>query len=56
MEPKEYILAAVDGEYAILKNIEDDTEIFIAMALLPPGADTGTKLRFENFEYTIIME
>ena len=54
MEPKSYLLEKIEGEYAILKNIEDGGEIFIAMALLPEGVDLGTKLRFENFEYTIV--
>lgn len=53
MEPKDYILTAIAGEYATLKNVDDGGEIFIAMALLPPGADIGTRLHFENFEYTI---
>ncbi len=56
MEPKDYILAAIDGEYAILKNIEDGGEVFIALGLLPPSADIGTKLHFENFEYTVMTE
>lgn len=54
MGPKDYILAKIEGEYAILKNIEDGGEIFIAMALLPEGVDIGSKLHFENFEYTMI--
>lgn len=56
MEPKDYILKTIDGEYAVLENTEDGGEIFIAMALLPPGADVGTKLHFENFAYTILSE
>ena len=29
-------------------------ELFIAMALLPPGADIGTRLHYEMLCYTII--
>ena len=54
MEPKDYIVERIEGEYAILKNIEDGNEIFIAMALLPFGIDIGTKLHYENLCYEIV--
>lgn len=54
MEAKDYIVVRVEGEYAILKNEEDGSELFIAMALLPMGTDLGTRLRYENFEYSIL--
>lgn len=54
MEPKEYIVTKIEGEYAYLKDVESDNEIFIALALLPCGTDIGTKLRYEMFEYTVI--
>ncbi|MBO5059742.1 MAG: hypothetical protein J6C82_02345 [Clostridia bacterium] len=54
MKPMDYITERIEGEYAILKNLEDGKEIFIALALLPPGTDLGTKLHWENFEYEII--
>ena len=54
VEPKEYIVAKIEGEYATLKNVEDGGEIFIAMALLPEGCDLGSHLRYELFSYTII--
>lgn len=54
MEPKDYIIKRIDGEYAILSDIETGGELFIAMALLPPGCDIGTKLHYEMFEYSII--
>lgn len=28
--------------------------LFIALALLPPGSDIGTKLHYEMLEYTIV--
>lgn len=56
MEPKEYTLVRIEGEYAYLREDgglpEDD--IFIALALLPLGADEGSRLRFENFVYTLL--
>lgn len=54
MEPMEYIVCQIQGEYATLRNTADGCEIFIAMALLPPGTDMNTKLRYENFQYEVI--
>ena len=53
MEPKDYVVDRIEGEYAILKETENENEMFIALALLPGGVDIGTKLHFENFEYTV---
>ncbi len=53
MEPRDYIVTDISGEYAYIKD-KDGNEIFIALYFLPEGTDIGTKLRFENFEYTII--
>lgn len=54
MEPKDYILIKIEGEYAYLKELDGENEVFIALALLPAGADIGTKLHSEMFTYTII--
>ena len=54
MEPQDYIVFKIDGEYATLKNIDDSSEVFVAMALLPLGTDVGTKLHCECLQYTII--
>lgn len=54
MEPKDYILTRIEGEYAYLSDIETGNEVFIALALLPAGADVGSKLHCEMFEYTLI--
>ncbi len=53
MEPRDYTLVRIEGEYAYLKDDESDNEIFIALFLLPEGVDVGTKLHYEMFEYTI---
>ena len=53
MEPKDYVVDRIEGEYAILKD-EKGGEVFIAMALLPPGVDTGTKLHYEMLSYEIV--
>lgn len=54
MQPKDYILDRIEGEYAYLKDIETGDEVFIALALLPMGATVGSRLHFEMFEYTLI--
>ena len=54
MESRNYTLAKIDGEYAILKDEESGEELFIAMALLPMDVDVGTRLHYEMMEYTII--
>lgn len=53
MEPKDYQVVRIEGEYAILENVETGAEVFIAMSLLPPETDIGTKLHYECFEYTV---
>ena len=54
MEPKDYIVERIEGEYAILVDIESSEELFIAMALLPIGTDVGSKLHYEMLEYTLV--
>ena len=56
MEAKYYTVARIEGEYAYLREIGkgEESDVFIALALLPMGADIGTKLHCEFFRYTII--
>ena len=54
MEPKDYILDRIEGEYAYLKDVNSGGEIFIALALLPEGSDIGSRIHFECFEYTLL--
>ena len=37
-----------------LENLETGEELFIAMALWPAGADVGSKIHWEMFEYTLL--
>lgn len=57
MEPKDYIVFRIDGDYAILRRTDDGSsdEILVARALLPEEIDEGVKLHFENFSYEIIQ-
>ena len=52
MEKKLFTVTRIEGDYAYLKD-EGGEELFIAMALLPEGADIGSRLLFENFEFTL---
>ena len=56
MEPKDYTVIKIEGEYAYLR--DDATPgaepLFIALALLPAGTDEGTRLHCELFQYEII--
>ena len=42
-------IARIEGEYAILRN-EAGEELFIALSLLPPGADLGARLVLDGTE------
>ena len=44
----------IRGDYAFVKY--DDTGVVseVAIALLPFGIDVGDKLKFENYEFTIV--
>jgi len=53
METKHYTLSKIDGEYAYLTNTETGDEVFIAMYLLPEGADIGSRIKCEMFEYSL---
>lgn len=51
-------MTRIEGEYAYLRRMDEpsEDELFVAMALLPPGIDVGTKLHYEMLEYTVIDE
>ena len=54
MEPKDYRVTRIDGDYAHLINIEDGEDMLIARALIPEESDEGTLLHWENFMYTVV--
>ena len=53
METKYFMLTRIEGDYAYLTETETGNEVFIAMALLPEGAEEGCRLRYEMFEYSL---
>ena len=59
MEPKDYILVKIEGEYAYLREINEinpEKDIYIALALLPAGVDVGDNLHYEMFAYTLMED
>ena len=59
MEPKDYTLVKIEGEYAYLREINEsnpEQDIYIALALLPAGVDVGDKLHYEMFAYTLMED
>ncbi len=56
MEPIPYVVLEIDGDYAILQRTDMATAdtVKMARALLPDEITDGTKLRMENFCYTIV--
>ena len=56
MEPKDYTVVKIEGEYAYLREdgTNGESDVFIALALLPSSTDVGTRLHCEMFEYTVI--
>ena len=47
-----YKVTRIEGDYAYLCRESDGEELFITMALLPPGVDIGSRLLYSNFEFT----
>ena len=44
----------IRGDYAFVKYQETGVVSEVAIALLPFGVDVGDKLKFEDFEFTLI--
>jgi len=55
MNPIEYTVAVIDGDYAYLRNESAQSEDLkcVARALLPAEIAEGTRLIYEMFEYRI---
>ncbi len=54
MEPRDYKVTRISGEYATLIELTTGEELPIALFLLPDGTDEGTMLHYENLSYEII--
>ena len=53
MDPIYYTIKAINGDYAYMIS-DEGIENQVAMFLLPEGADVGSRLLFENFEWTLL--
>ena len=53
MEPVYYTVETINGDYAYLRS-DDGEDNPVAMFLLPEGTDTGSRLLWENFEWTLL--
>ena len=54
MEPKDYTVKRTEGEYAYLAEDATGEEIFVALALLPPGIEVGSQVHYEMLSFTLI--
>lgn len=52
----EYIVEEIDGDYARLRRLDEESEELklVARALLPPEIMEGTKLLYEWMSYSIM--
>lgn len=55
MEPVYYTINTINGDYAYMTS-DSGVENQVAMFLLPGGADVGSRLLWENFEWTLVQE
>ena len=53
MDPVYYTIHNINGDYAYMTS-DTGVENQVAMFLLPEGADIGSRLLFENFEWTLL--
>ena len=53
MEPVCYTVETINGDYAYLRS-DDGVDNQVAMFLLPEGTDVGSRLLWENFEWTLL--
>ncbi len=54
MEPRDYRVTKIAGEYATLTDINTGEELPIALFLLPDGTDEGSLLHYEALTYELV--
>ena len=56
MDTIHYLVTKIQGDYAILvpEGRPDCPECPVALALLPDGVAEGTRLLWENLDYTVL--
>lgn len=55
MEPVYYTVNTINGDYAYMTS-DSGVENQVAMFLLPDSTDVGSRLLWENFEWTLVQE
>jgi len=53
MDPVYYTVNSINGDYAYMVS-DTGVDNQVAMFLLPEGTDVGSRLLFENFEWTLL--
>ena len=53
MQPQKFRVSRIEGEYAYISPLDGGDEVFIALALLPLGADVGSVLICEDFSFSL---
>ncbi len=53
MEPHDYKVIKIEGDYATMQDLASGEELYITLFLLPDGTDIGTELHYENLCYEI---
>ena len=48
-------VSRIEGEYAYLQPEEGGEELFVAMALLPMGADIGSRLYLRDMSFELVF-
>lgn len=56
LEPKEYIVEKIDGDYAWLRRVgaPEEEPMPVARALLPEETDEGSRLLYQMLTYTLL--
>ena len=54
MEPRQYVVTLINGEYATLTDTSTGEPIMVAMALLPEEIEEGGIVLYENFTYVYV--
>ena len=54
MEPRDYTVIKIEGEYATLRDDLSGEDILVALFLLPQNVDVGKHLHFDMFEYSLM--
>ena len=48
------VIVDIRGDYAFVKYEDSGIISEVALGLLPFGVDTGDRLKFENYEFTLV--